>query len=179
VNPILTVTFSLRAIALSTLAALPATPAPQSAAPRKWEHESSDLKPSPLVHFGALPNGMRYAWVAPKGIEDKGVSLRLHVNVGSLVEQDPEQGIAHFLEHMAFNGTKNFKAGTLVTWFQDHGVRFGRDVNANTSSTQTVYELDLPDAEGERFKKAFLWFRDVADGLLLEEAARRCRAPPA
>ncbi len=137
--------------------------------PRKWAHESSDLPADPRIRFGALPSGLRYAWVHQPAGEDRSVHLRLHVDVGSLVEQESELGMAHFVEHMAFNGTKSFKAGTLIDWFQAHGVRFGHDQNASTSATETVYELDLPDAEPERLQKALAWLRDVADGLLFEE----------
>src|SRR5262245_57350424 len=114
----------VRPAALAAAAALgfvpslvPPAPAQGSKAPartadaRKWEHETSDLKPDPRFTFGALKNGFRWVWFKndePK----KNVFLRLHVNVGSLVETDTELGIAHFIEHMAFNGTKNFKAGT-------------------------------------------------------------------
>jgi zinc protease len=136
---------------------------------RPWEHESSDVPVDPRIHFAALDNGMRYAWTDQSKSEDHRVSLRLHVDVGSLVESDAEQGMAHFIEHMAFNGTRNFKANTLVETFNKEGIQFGHDVNAHTSTDETVYELDLPDASAERLKKAFTWFRDVADGLLLEE----------
>jgi zinc protease len=136
---------------------------------RKWEHETSDLKPDPRFNFGALKNGFRYVWFKndePK----KNVYLRLHVNIGSFVENDTELGIAHFIEHMAFNGTKNFKAGTLVETFNKEGIKFGHDVNAHTGFDETVYELDLPDASPERFTTALKWMRDVADGLKFEQA---------
>ena len=71
---------------------------------------------------------------------------------------------------MAFNGTKNFKAGSLVTTFQSEGIKFGHDVNAHTGMDETVYELDLPDASPERFATALKWMRDVADGLKFEQA---------
>src|SRR5687767_2602929 len=117
--------------------------------PRKWPHEGSDLPADPRIEFGALKNGLRYAVVHQPLVEDSSVHLRLHVDVGSGVEQESELGMAHFVEHMAFNGTRGFKAGTLIDWFQKHGVRFGRDQNASTWFDQTIYELDLPDAEDE------------------------------
>ncbi len=138
--------------------------------PPKWPHESSDLKVDSRIHYGSLRSGLRYAWVNQKEAESEEIRLRLHLDVGSLVELDKEQGVAHFVEHMAFNGTRNFKAGTLVEWFQAHGVRFGHDVNAHTSNEETVYELDLPDAEPERLEKAFTWMHDVADGMLFAES---------
>src|SRR5688572_9234602 len=160
---------SLIGLSMSALLALQTKPAaPKVVEPRKWPHESSDLKPDPRFNFGALKNGMRYVWIdnpEPK----KQIFLRLHVNIGSLVETDAEQGIAHFVEHMAFNGTTNFKAGTLVATFNQEGIKFGHDVNAHTSMEETVYELDLPDGDPERLKKSMLWMRDVACGLKMEE----------
>jgi zinc protease len=139
------------------------------ATPRAWEHESSDLKPDPCLRFGSFPNGLRYVWVQ-NDQPPKQLLLRLHVNVGSLNEKPEELGLAHFLEHMAFNGSKSFKAGTLVPTFQGQGIRFGSDVNAHTAFEETVYELALPDADPKRLDKALLWFRDVIDGLKLEPA---------
>jgi len=124
---------------------------------RAWEHDSSDVPVDPRIKFGAFENGLRYAWTDQSKGEDKRVYLRLFVDVGSLVETDAEQGVAHFIEHMAFNGTKNFKAGTLVDTFQKEGIKFGHDVNAHTGFDETVYELDLPDASPERFTTALKW----------------------
>src|SRR5262249_29233295 len=158
-------------VAIAALAFLAAAASAQgSKAPaktveaRKWEHETSDLKPDPRFTFGALKNGFRYVWFKNDEPKKK-VFLRLHVNVGSFEETETELGIAHFIEHMAFNGTKNFKAGTLVETFNKEGIKFGHDVNAHTGTDETVYELDLPDASTERFTTALKWFRDVADGL--------------
>jgi len=137
------------------------------AAARPWEHERSDLKPDARFHFGSFPNGLRWAWADSKS-PSRQLKLRLHVDVGSLAEKGEESGIAHFLEHMAFNGSKSFKPGTLVPTFQTQGIRFGSDVNAHTGFDQTVYELDLPDADAARLEKALLWFRDVVDGLKLD-----------
>jgi len=146
----------------------PAKPPERTVEPRKWEHETSDLAPDPKMNFGALKNGFRYAWVN-SGNPKKELYLRLHVNVGSLVETEQELGMAHFVEHMAFNGTANFKAGSLVESFNKQGIKFGSDINAHTSMEETVYDLDLPDAEPERLKKSLLWFRDIACGLKMEE----------
>jgi zinc protease len=143
----------------------PATP--YTAPARKWAHESSDLPVDPRFHFGSLPNGLRYVWVQNRE-PPRQLLLRLHVDVGSLVEHNDELGVAHFCEHMAFNGSKNFKAGTLVPVFQKEGIRFGSDVNAHTGFSETVYELDLPDDEPKRLERALTWFRDVVDGLKFE-----------
>src|SRR5688572_23213431 len=82
---------------------------------RPWQSQSSDLPLNPRVHLGALPNGMRFAWIANSEPKQR-CYVRLHVNVGSLAEQDSEQGLAHFLEHMAFNGSEHFAPGTLIEW---------------------------------------------------------------
>ena len=160
--------------ALAFAAAAPALPAQTkppaakyTATATKWEHEKSDLQVDPRFHFGSFANGLRTVW-AQNSQPAKQVLLRLHVCVGSLVENRDELGLAHFLEHMAFNGSKSYKAGTLVPLFQQQGIRFGSDVNAHTSYEETVYELDLPDNEPKRLEKALLWMRDVVDGLRLE-----------
>jgi zinc protease len=136
--------------------------------PREWEHERSDLAPDDRFNFGALKNGMRYVWFSHR-TPPKQLFLRLHVNIGSLVESDTELGMAHFVEHMAFNGTAKFKAGSLVAIFQKEGIKFGYDVNAHTSFEETVYELDLPDAEPKRFDLGMQWMRDIACGLKMDE----------
>ena len=135
---------------------------------RPWPHQSSDIPVDPRIHFGAFDNGLRYAW-ADNGEPEQRCYLRLHVNAGSLAEQDSEQGMAHFLEHMAFNGSKNFPPGTLIEWFQEHGMSFGADTNAHTIFSETVYKLDLPTSDAETLREGLMVLRDYADGLLLTE----------
>jgi zinc protease len=135
---------------------------------RPWPHESSDIPVDPRIHFGSLPNGLRWAWADHAEPEER-CYLRLHVNAGSLAEQDSEQGMAHFLEHLAFNGSRNFAPGTLIEWFQEHGMSFGADTNAHTSFSETVYKLDLPTGDVETLREGLTVMRDFADGLLLEE----------
>jgi zinc protease len=134
--------------------------------PRAWEHESSDLAVNPRMHFGTLSNGIRWAWMANSEPRQRAYA-RLHVDVGSLAERDSEQGMAHFLEHMAFNGSEHFPAGTLVEWFQKHGMAFGADTNASTSFSETVYKLDLPTSDEATLRSGLTMLGDVADGLLL------------
>ena len=137
-------------------------------APRPWEHATSDVPVDPRVHFGALDNGLRWAW-ARNGEPQKRCYLRLHVDVGSLAEEQAELGMAHFLEHMAFNGSEHFPAGTLIEWFQKHGMAFGADTNAHTSFSETVYKLDLPNADEATLREGLLVLRDFADGLQLTQ----------
>ncbi len=92
------------------------------------------------------------------------VSVWLHVASGSLNETDATRGLAHYLEHMAFNGSTNFPPGSVVPFFQSLGLSFGRDQNAFTSLDQTVYQLALPDTKPETIDKAMLFLADVATG---------------
>jgi zinc protease len=141
------------------------TRAANSVAP--WAHESSDIPVDERIHFGAFENGLRYAWAKNSEPRDR-VYIRLHVDVGSLAESDSEAGMAHFLEHMAFNGSEHFAAGTLVEWFQEHGMAFGADTNAHTGFSETVYKLDLPHNDEVTLREGLLVLRDFADGLLID-----------
>lgn len=151
------------------------TPAPAKAkaaasavAQRPWGFEKSDIPVNPRIAFGQLDNGMRFAWLANAEPKERAY-LRLHIDVGSFAETEAEQGLAHFLEHMVFNGSRNYPAGTLVEWFQKHGMTFGGDTNAHTAFSETVYEIDLPKADEQSLKEGFSVLRDFADGALLEQ----------
>ena len=135
--------------------------------PRPWPQASSDIAPDAGATFGTLENGMRYI-IYPNSEPPKRVSLRLHVATGSLMEADDQQGLSHFLEHMVFNGTKNFKADELVPIMQRMQIAFGADVNAHTSFDETVYMLDIPDLADDAIKLGFTVMRDYADGALLD-----------
>ncbi len=131
-------------------------------------HEGSDIATDSSVTWGILDNGMRYA-ILPNAEPPNRASLRLFVDAGSLMEKDNQQGLAHFLEHMAFNGTKNFPAGEMVEYFQRLGMGFGNHTNAHTSFHETVYKLELPNTEDKMLDEGFSLLRDYADGMLLEE----------
>ncbi len=144
--------------------------APLTAAPitTQLPHETSDLPVDSTVKWGRLDNGIRYA-IMPNH-EPKGrASLRFVVRAGSLNETDEQRGLAHFLEHMAFNGSTHYAPGTLVEFFQRLGMSFGGDTNAFTSFDRTVYMLELPDTHAETVDKALTLFADYAGGLLLLE----------
>lgn len=129
----------------------------------------SDLAPDPALRSGRLPNG--FGWIARPNAEPPGrVSLRLVVQSGSLQEDENQRGLAHFLEHMAFNGTRHFAAEEMVVYFQRLGMAFGADTNAFTSFSQTVYELDLPRTEAGLWEDALRLLRDYCDGMLLQPA---------
>jgi zinc protease len=134
-----------------------------------WPQDTSDLKPDPRALFGALENGLRYL-VLPHDEPPGRASLRLYMDVGSLMEESDQQGMAHFLEHMAFNGTRTFKGGEggdMVKFFQRLGMGFGADTNAHTSFKETVYMLELPEVNAKYLDEGLRLFRDDLDGMLL------------
>lgn len=140
-----------------------------AARPLAWPHESSEIEPHPDVVWGRLDNGFRYALLphdAKKGV----ISLRLVVGVGALDEEDDEQGAAHFIEHMAFEGTKRFKPGELIAFFQRLGMSYGVDVNAFTYHEKTVYHLELPQNDLSLIRDALSLYRDYGDGILFDPA---------
>ena len=119
------------------------------------------------VRGGALPNGLRY-FVRRNARPANRVLLRLAVKTGSLDEADDQQGLAHVLEHMAFNGSEHFKPGELVSYFESTGARLGPHVNAQTGFEDTIYMLDLPSDKAEIVEKGFTAFADFAGGLTLD-----------
>ena len=142
-------------------------PAYPDIAPTAWPQEKSDIQPDTRLRFHKLENGLRY--VTMKHAEPpQRVSIRLYVHAGSLMESDEQQGLAHFLEHMAFNGTSNYKGTEIVEFLQRLGMAFGPDINAHTSFDETVYKLDLPDVKDETVDKGLTIMRDWADGMLLD-----------
>ncbi|MDA9554936.1 insulinase family protein [Pelobium sp.] len=106
------------------------------------------------VIIGKLPNGLTY-YIRKNAEPKKRAELYLVNKVGSILENDDQQGLAHFTEHMAFNGTKDFPKNELVSYLQKAGVRFGADLNAYTGFNQTVYQLPLPTDSTAVFEKGF------------------------
>jgi zinc protease len=122
---------------------------------------------------GILPNGLHYI-ILPRKSPKASVSLRLIVQAGSLDEHDDERGFAHFVEHMAFNGTKNFPPGTVRVFFETLGLTFGADLNANTGYTHTKYLLDLPSGKASHLDEALILLHNYADGqLFIPDEVRR------
>ncbi|HWH64257.1 MAG TPA: pitrilysin family protein, partial [Ginsengibacter sp.] len=119
------------------------------------------LAVDPNVRIGKLTNGLTYYIRQNKKPEQK-VELRLVVNAGSILEDDNQQGLAHFSEHMAFNGTTHFKKNDIVSFLQSIGVGFGNDLNANTSFDQTIYILPIPTDKPENIDKGFEILEDWA-----------------
>ncbi|HHN77131.1 MAG TPA: insulinase family protein, partial [Phycisphaerales bacterium] len=117
---------------------------------------------------GRLENGLRYIIRHHENPPGE-AGIWLHVGTGSLNETDSQRGLAHFLEHMAFNGSENFPPGEVVKYFESIGLTFGRDQNAFTSFDQTAYQLYLPDTEPATIGKGLTFFADVARRLLLRQ----------
>ena len=147
----------------------PVTPADKMVKAQPWAQEASDIKPDAKVTYGTLPNGMRYV-LMPNQDPPGRVSMRLHIAAGSLMEREDQRGVAHFLEHMVFNGSKNFPdASELIPKMQRLGIAFGAHANAYTSFDETVYMLDLPNNEADTLKLGFDIMRDFGDGAFLRE----------
>jgi zinc protease len=123
---------------------------------------SEDKLPiDPAIKVGKLPNGLTY-YIRKNVRPEKKAELRLVVNAGSILEDDDQLGLAHFTEHMAFNGSKNFAKNDLVSFLQSIGVEFGADLNAYTSFDETVYILPIPTDKKETVEKGFQILEDWA-----------------
>jgi zinc protease len=129
---------------------------------------STPLPLDPAVRAGSLPNGLRY-FIRRNTQPEKRVLLRLAVKAGSIDEADDQRGLAHLLEHMAFNGSTHFKSGELVKYLESIGSRFGADVNAYTSFDETVYMLEVPTDREGLVARGFEALSDFAGGASLED----------
>jgi zinc protease len=128
---------------------------------------SAPLTLDPAIHTGKLPNGLRYL-IRKNARPEHRAALRLAVKAGSVDEADDQRGLAHFVEHMAFNGTTHFKPGELVAYLESIGARFGADANAYTSYDETVYMLDVPTDREGMLDRGFVALSDFAGGLTLD-----------
>ncbi len=126
----------------------------------------TDLKSDPSLIHGVLENGFQYYLYQNFKPENR-VSIHLDVLAGSMNEKDNQQGLAHYLEHMVFNGSTHFKPGQLVEYFQSIGMDFGGDANAHTGFFETVYDLSLPKGNKANLDKALTIIEDYAGGALL------------
>lgn len=131
-----------------------------------FPQKGSDIIPDPAATFGQLPNGVRYV-IYPNHEPRGRVSLRLLVLSGSLEETANQRGLAHFLEHMAFNGSEHYAPGTLIEYFQRNGMNFGGDTNAFTTFDHTEYQIELPDVKPATVAQGLQVFSDMANTLLL------------
>lgn len=151
-------------------AALAAPAAAASEQAPAFAHMMSDLPPDARVVYGQLENGVRYA-VMHNDTPSGAGAIRMQFGTGSLEETDAQQGIAHFLEHMAFNGSRNVPEGEMVKRLEHFGLSFGADTNASTGFDHTTYKLNLPNVQDDVLNEAFFLMRETADRLLLDPDA--------
>jgi zinc protease len=128
---------------------------------------STPLPVDTSVTIGVLPNGIRY-YIRRNAKPEKRAELRLVVNAGSILEDSTQLGLAHFIEHTAFNGTTNFKKNDLVSYLESIGVRFGADLNASTNFDETVYILPVPTDTPKIVDRAFQILEDWAHGQVFD-----------
>ncbi|HTM94482.1 MAG TPA: insulinase family protein [Croceibacterium sp.] len=171
-------------LALLLAALVPAQPAFAQAAPTQaatgasepvWPFEKSDLPLDPGYRFSVLPNGLRVI-VRQNSSPASQAVVRLYIGAGSLSETDGERGYAHFVEHMAFNGSANVPEGEMVRLLERKGLAFGADTNASTNFELTLYKLDLPRTDPELIDTALMLMRETASALTFDpEAVNRER----
>ncbi len=164
----------LLALSISTLALAACAPraghVASTAPPPTWAFEKSDVPVDPGYRFGKLPNGMRY--VIRQNATPKGTALvRMQIDAGSLDESESERGYAHFIEHMAFNGSTNVPEGEMVKLLERSGLAFGADTNASTSYDRTLYKLDLPRNDPALLDTALMLMCETASELTISPQA--------
>jgi zinc protease len=160
------VRFSWLVLAGVLLTSVPAFAQAPAAAPQSVALDQR-VPLDPAIRTGTFKNGLRY-FIRTTRRPEKRAELRLVIDVGSIVEDADQQGLAHFVEHMAFNGTKNFPKQETVRFLESLGMRFGPSVNAYTSFDETVYMLQLPTEKPEVLDRAFLILEDWAHGLAFD-----------
>ena len=159
----------LTSLALALISAAPgdAQSATASQGPGSVE---SDIVPDPAVKYGVLANGLRYA-LMPNKLPPGAISIRFSLRAGSLNEEMDERGLLHFVEHMAFNGSRSVPEGEMVKRLERRGLAFGPDANAVTGQTFTTYALDLPSAGDDVVRDCLFLLREIASELSFDPAA--------
>ncbi|MER3484087.1 MAG: hypothetical protein C4332_13960 [Meiothermus sp.] len=137
---------------------------------------TATLPSDPKLVTGKLPNGLTY-YIYPNEEPQNRAELRLVVNVGSLMEEDDQKGLAHFLEHMLFNGTKRFPKQEIENFLEKVGMQFGADLNAYTSFDETVYQLRVPTGDPATFDTALNILEDWASSATLDPDQVKREAP--
>ena len=135
-----------------------------------WNSDKSDLPADDSIMYGRLPNGLRYA-IRPNNRPQNQVLIRMAFDFGSAAEADDEQGLAHFIEHMAFNGTTHVPEGEMVKMLERLGLAFGADTNASTGYTMTDYRLDLPKSDPALIEQALFLMRETASEIVFDPTA--------
>jgi zinc protease len=172
--------FAVGLLLLSPLAPLAGQSAQQaqasaSTAESTWPFETSDIPVDPGYVFGELPNGMRY--ILRENATPEGTAIvRMRIGSGSLAENENERGLAHFLEHMTFNGSTNIPEGEMIPLLEREGLAFGADTNASTGFEAITYMLDLPRNDEALLGTAMMLMRETASELTIApEAVERER----
>ena len=156
-------------LAAACAALLPLAPAAGQQA-NGWGVKLTDVTPDPSIRYGTLPNGMHFA-IMRNALPRDGAALRLRFEFGSIGEAENERGLAHFIEHMAFNGSTNVPEGEMVKILERQGLKFGPDTNAATGFDSTTYMLDLPHAGGQTLDTAMMLMREVAGEVAFDPGA--------
>jgi len=168
IRRVLSTTISSATLAFSLALAAPALA--QTGPSEGWGAEATDVEPDPAITYGQLSNGMKYA-IRQNDTPDGAASFRMHVDFGSFGEADNEQGLAHFIEHMAFNGSTNVPEGEMIPLLERLGLAFGPDTNAYTSFDETVYMLDVPNATEYGLEVALFLLRETASEIVFDPEA--------
>lgn len=148
----------------------PTAQATAATQPPVWPMDSSDLPVDPAYRFGILDNGLRYI-IRPNGTPAAQGMVQFWIEGGSIDETEAERGYAHFVEHMAFNGSTRVPEGEMIHLLERQGLAFGADTNASTSFDTTLYKLDLPRNDPALLDTALMLMREVASELLFDPAA--------
>ena len=169
-------------ISIAVLAACVQTPSPSVGLSPLAQWQAGTFTPqtalttSPRIQEGVLGNGLRY-FIIPNQTPKNEVVVRMRVGVGSMYETPNEAGIAHFLEHMAFNGSLNVPEGEMIAILERYGLKFGADTNASTGFEETIYKLDLPNNNIETIDTALFLMRETASNLTITDDAVSAEIP--
>jgi zinc protease len=147
-------------MAVAPHATLASSRSPASVAPSQpWAQSQSDVPADPAVRFGTLSNGLRYA-IMHNATPPGQASLEIRIDAGSLMEKDDQLGLAHFLEHMLFNGTRDIPKNDLIHILERMGMAFGADLNAATTFDETFYQLHLPHTDDQMLSTGLYVLRE-------------------
>ncbi|MCW3847996.1 insulinase family protein [Sphingomonas sp. LB-2] len=167
---------ALAQVAPQAVPAAAPTSRPVQTADDPWLYKGSDIVQDTAWRFGRLPNGVRYA-VRKNGVPPGQISVRVRIDAGSLMETDSERGFAHLLEHLSFRSSEFVPDGDSKRIWQRLGVTFGSDSNAQTTFTQTVYKLDLPNATTAGFDESMKILGGMMYGPALSQADLNAERP--
>ncbi len=168
--PALLLAFAVPLSALPTAATAKPAVAAKAPAKAEWAFQKSDLPVDPAFRFGVLPNGMRYIIRHNATPPGQGM-VQLWIHAGSTSEHNDELGWAHFIEHMAFNGSTHIPEGEMVKLLERDGLAFGADTNAQTGFDATIYKLNLPRNDPKLLDTALMLMRETASELTFNPSA--------